>query len=108
MKSKIFAVFLLALFSQSVLAEKSAGNKKQDGLNSYKCHLLLANRAEVIRDYRRLPANHAKKLQNELVGMLVSLDGNNKSSILEVKECVAVTGAFRSAQGRELDRTTLR
>ena len=108
MKLKIVAVFLLAVFSRSVLAEKSVGNNKQDGLSTYKCHLLLANRAEVIRDYRRLPANYARKLQVDLVGKIASIDGNDKYPILEVKECVVASGAFRTAQGRELDRLTFR
>lgn len=108
MKLSIVAVFVLASFSHGVLAAKSDGKAKEMDLSTYKCHLLLASRGEVIKDFRRLPANYAKKLQVELVGKTASINGNDKYAILEVKECVVTSGTFRTAQARELDRLTLR
>lgn len=108
MKFSIVSIFFFVALSNHAWAAQSNGKAKEKELSAYKCHLLLASRDEVVKDFRRLPANYERKLEVELVGKMASIKGNDKNLILEVKECVVASGSFRTAQSRELDRLTLR
>ena len=108
--SSIVLVLVTACCSLQLQAQQSAAAKtdKASGLTNYKCHLVLENRTETVRNYRRQPAGHQQKLMAELPGRQASTNGKDKYTIIEVKECVRAEQAFKTPQARELDRQTRR
>lgn len=74
----------------------------------YKCHLELADKRQVIRDYRNQPRNQNANLERMLIKELVAVERGTRLAITQVLECVERDGEFSKAVARELDRNTLR
>lgn len=109
MNSKILVCFaLVSALPQLAFAKQGNEKAAKDVSSDYKCHVVLNNNSEVIKDYRWLPARYEKSLEKELMGKTASTNGHDKFSIVEVKECVLMKKSFSSLRSRELDKTTLR
>lgn len=100
------AIVLLLL---PVISQAKPGDEKVAAkLYTYKCHLQLQDKREVIRDYRRQPKNHNGNLERMLMTEMVAVEKGKRLAITNVVQCVDVGDEFSKATSRELDRATLR
>lgn len=97
-------MLLLPVISQAKPGEEKVVAK----LYTYKCHLLLQDKREVIRDYWRQPKNHNGNLERMLLTEMVAVEKGKRLAITNVIQCVDVSDEFSKATSRELDRATLR
>jgi hypothetical protein len=107
MKPLLLVVSLCALSALTVQAQQAKSNNNA-ALYSYKCHLALADKREVIRDYRRQPRNQNRNLERMLQSEQVAVEKGQRLAIAQVFECVERDAEFSKAKARELDRVTLR
>ena len=107
MKQLLWVFGFSLLLPLTVQAQQNKANDKAQ-LYSYKCHLTLADKREVIRDYRRQPKNQNGNLQRLLQGEQVAVEKGKRLAITKVHECVERDADFSKATARELDRNTLR
>lgn len=105
---QLMLIACIGLISISVAQAKQPGSNKMQQLYTYKCHLVLDDNREVIRDYRRQPKNQNGNLQRMLINQPVAVEKGARFVIIEVVECVDMDTDFSSATSRELDRITLR
>lgn len=104
---RFFLLLSLSLLSiQSGYAQQIKANS--DAEYGYKCHLVLADNREVIRDYRNQPKNRNGNLERMLLAEQVAVEKGQRLGIIKVFECVERNAEFSKAKARELDRTTLR
>jgi len=107
MKHFLLGFSLLMMLPLCVQAQQSKihGN---NGVYSYKCHLVLEDKREVIRDYWRQPKNQNGNLERILVNQQVAVEQDKRLAIVDVLECVARDAEFSKVVSRELYRYTLR
>jgi len=105
---QLMMIACISLLSISVVQAKQQGSDKVQQLHTYKCHLVLNDNREVIRDYRRQPKNQNGNLQRMLLNQQVAVEKGARLAIVEVVECVESDADFSKATSRELDRMTLR
>jgi hypothetical protein len=107
MKPLLWSITLLMLLPFAVQAQqnKAQGNS---GLSSYKCHLALEDKREVVRDYWRQPKNQSGNLERILLNQQVAVEQGRRLAIVQVLECVERDAEFTKAVARELDKQTLR
>ncbi|MEO3864791.1 TapY2 family type IVa secretion system protein [Rheinheimera fenheensis] len=96
------------LLSVNSHAQQVSANDKKPRFYAYKCHLTLADKRQVIRDYRRQPQNQNGNLQRMLMAEQVVVEKSKRLAVIEVHECVERDSEFSKAVARELDRNTLR
>ena len=107
MKQLIWGICLIAALPLAGQAQQ-AKPQGDSGLYVYKCHLMLEDKSEVIRDYWRQPKNQNGNLERMLMKQQVAVDNGRRLAIIQVLECVDRDAEFSKAVARELDRETLR
>ena len=105
---QLMLIACIGLISISVAQAKQPSSNKMQQLYTYKCHLVLDDNREVIRDYRRQPKNQNGNLQRMLINQPVAVEKGVRFTIVDVVECVDLDADFSKATSRELDRMTLR
>ena len=97
-------MLLLPVIGQAKPGEQKVPSK----LYTYKCHLQLQDKTEVVRDYWRQPKNQNGNLDRMLMTEMVAVDKGKRLAITNVVQCVDIGDEFSKATSRELDRATLR
>ena len=105
---QLLLIVCVSLLSTTAAQAKQPGSNDVKKLHGYKCHLVLADKREVIRDYRRQPKNQNGNLERMLLNQQVAVEKGARLAITQVVECVEREAEFGKATSRELDRKTLR